>query len=80
MSDTKVKKSVKIVIGISTNPSVAGRYFAQLLDTTHGTANQLTTRTEDLDEIREFIGSVEGMASRMEIAVTIEDQTGELNL
>lgn len=80
MSNTEVKKSIKILVGISTNPQVNGRYFAQLLDTTHGTANQLTTRTEDLDEIREFIGSVEGMASRMDIQVTIEDTTGELSL
>lgn len=80
MSETKTQKSVKILVGISTNPQVSGRYFAQLLDTTHGTKNQMTTRTEDLDGIREFIGSVEGMASRMGIAVTIEDTTGELNL
>jgi hypothetical protein len=80
MADTKIQKSVKIVVGISTNPSVAGRYFAQLLDTTHGTGNQMTVRTHDLAEILDFIASVQRQAEPMNIQVTVEDTTGELNL
>lgn len=75
-----MNKSVKIVVGISTNPQVRGRYFAQLLDTTHGTGNQMTTWTEDREGVLEFIGSVRGHAEPRNIEVTVEDQTGELNI
>ena len=75
-----IRKSVKIIVDISTDPRVNGRYFAQLVDTTHGTANQLTTRVRDLDEIREFIGAVKAEAKRQSVEVTVEDRTGELEL
>ena len=47
MADTKIQKSVKIVVGISTNPSVAGRYFAQLLDTTRTRLASASATGED---------------------------------
>jgi hypothetical protein len=75
-----IEKSVKVIVDISTDPRVNGRYFAQLVDTTHGTANQLTTRVRDLDEIREFIGEVKAQAEPMNIRVDVEDRTGELGL
>jgi hypothetical protein len=80
MTETKIQKSVKIIVDISTDPRVRGRYFAQLVDTTHGTANQLTTRVRDLDEIREFIDSVKAQAEPRDIRVDVEDRTGELDI
>lgn len=77
-------KSVHVIIEISTDPRVDGRYFADLRDTSRPTQDprgrQMTTRTGDADRIREFIGAVEGHAERNGVTVKITDETGELGL
>jgi hypothetical protein len=72
------KRTSKITVTLSTNPSVDGRYFVDVRDTTKGHNRQLTTRTNDADYVRDFVRDVK-MAARIKgIDLTIEDTTSEL--
>jgi hypothetical protein len=73
-----IKKAVKITVSLSTNPQVAGRYFVDLRDVSENRNSQMTTTTRDAAEALEFIGQIEGHAKNNDVAVTIEDTTGEL--
>lgn len=73
-------KSVTITIGLSTNPQVHGRYFADLRDTTGATNNQLTTWTSDTEGVLEFIASVKRHAEPLNVEVLVNDTTKELGV
>jgi len=78
--DTAPAKTITVTVSLSTNPAVAGRYFADLRDTTNNRNHQMTNITRDADEIRTWIGQIEGLAARRDITVTVTDTTGELAL
>lgn len=75
-----MEKTVKISVGLSTNPAVAGRYFLDVRDTTNGANRQLTTRTLDQLDAESFLADFQAAADKASVAVTVEDSTGELNI
>jgi len=73
-----MNRTMSVTISISTNPSVAGRYFVDVRDTTAGRNRQVTTRTRDKDEVTEFLAAIEDAARGNSINVTITDTTREV--
>jgi hypothetical protein len=74
------ERTAKIMVSLSTNPSVSGRYFVDVRDTTGGRNRQLTTRTNDADYVLDFIRQAKGQSQAQGINLTVEDRTGELVL
>jgi hypothetical protein len=73
-------KAVKITVGFSTNPAVSGRYYLDVRNVTAGANRQLTLRVLDQLDAESFLSDFRAAASKASIAVTVEDETGELNI
>ena len=77
-------KIVHVIIEISTDMRIEGRYFADLRDVSLPTQDprgrQMTTKVADAEGIREWLGQVEGHARTNGVEVRVTDETGELNL
>lgn len=72
-------KSISIEISTSSNPAVAGEFFADMRDTSPGCGNrQMTTRTCDREPMRVFVSTVTSLAAAQDIAVTVIDTAGAL--
>lgn len=75
------ERSISLTISLNSNPAVEGRYFLDVRDTTPGCKNrQITTRIRDHADMMSFVNSMITMAARMDIAVTLTDDTNELGL
>lgn len=65
-------RSISLTVTLSSNPAVAGRYFADLRDTSPGCNNrQMTTKTADGPEMNAFIATVRSLAAAADAPVDV---------
>lgn len=72
----KASKTTEARVSISTNPSVQGRYFVDVRDTTAGRNRQMTTRTTDTPAV--FVAELTAAGIAAGVFVELVDNTGEV--